>query len=85
MSANHSKSLILKHNGDDGCHCTPIFLYKSENFVNYKLHLMFSSLLFFLAAFSFRKGNFVLLSKDGSSSGKINPWKSFTTSFGFCP
>ena len=63
----------------------PFFLYKSENFVNYKLHLMFSSLLFFLAAFSFRKGNFVLLSKDGSSSGKINPWKSFTTSFGFCP
>ena len=27
----------------------PFFLYKSENFVNYKLHLMFSSLLFFLA------------------------------------
>ena len=60
----------------------PFFLYKSENFVNYKLHLMFSSPILFG---SFRKGNFVLLSKDGSSSGKINPWKSFTTSFGFCP
>ena len=48
----------------------------SKNFPNYKLHLMFP--LEFLFSIPFLFGCFRNSSKDGS--GKINPWKSFTTS-----